>query len=94
MYNVLIKSERAYWIFPTRLQKIGWQIAMQTLNSSLTLKGDKMKEKGLTFFNDLIEENLKEVMNKYGAKKTEKSFQIGYLKQALAWEMWQNQQKG
>ena len=53
-----------------------------------------MKEKGLTFFNNLIEKDLKEVMAKYGAKETEQSFQIGYLKQALAWEMWQNQQKG
>ena len=53
-----------------------------------------MKEKGLTFFNNLIEKDLKEVMAKYGAKETEKSFQIGYLKQALAWEMWKSQQKG
>ena len=67
---------------------------MQTLNSSLTLKGKKMEEKGLTFFNNLIEENLQKVMAKYGAKETEKAFQIGYLKQALAWEMWKSQQKG
>ena len=53
-----------------------------------------MKEKGLMFFNNLIEENLQEVITEYGAKKTSLSFQIGYLKQALAWEMWQNQQKG
>ena len=57
---------------------------MQTLNSSLTLKGKKMEEKGLTFFNNLIEENLQKVMAKYGAKETEKAFQIGYLKGALA----------
>ena len=66
---------------------------MLTLNSSLKLKGDKMKEKGLMFFNNLIEENLQEVITEYGAKKTSLSFQIGYLKQALAWEMWKNQQK-
>ena len=50
-----------------------------------------MEEKGLTFFNNLIEENLQKVMAKYGAKETEKAFQIGYLKGALAMEMWKNQ---
>ena len=54
----LLNQREPNWIFPTRLQKIGWQIAMLTLNSSLKLKGDKMKEKGLMFFNNLIEENL------------------------------------
>ena len=50
-------------------------------------------EKGLQFFTDQVEAEIKTAVSKWDAEADEnKSFQVGWLKSALAWERWQNQE--
>ena len=51
-----------------------------------------MKEKGLKFFMDQVDQQVDEAVTKWDDNN--ESFKVGWLKQALAWEMWKNQQKG
>ena len=49
-------------------------------------------EKGLQFFTDQVEAEIETAVSKWGAEAENKSFQVGWLKAALAWERWQNQE--
>ena len=49
-------------------------------------------EKGLQFFTDQVETEIETAVSKWGAEAENKSFQVGWLKGALAWERWQNQE--
>jgi len=49
-------------------------------------------EKGLQFFTDQVEAEIEKAVDKFGSNGS-KDFQVGWLKSALAWERWQNQDK-
>ena len=50
-------------------------------------------EKGLQFFTDQVEAEIEKAVDKFGGEAESKAFQVGWLKSALAWERWQNQDK-
>jgi len=62
---------------------------MLTLNGSLKLKDGKMEEKGLKFFDNLVDKQLSEALANWANNNgLENDYQIGWLKGALAAEMW------
>ena len=49
-------------------------------------------EQGLKFFTEELEAELENAVAKFGSNGS-KEFKLGWLKSALAWERWQNQDR-
>tara|TARA_R110002020_G_scaffold19753_6_gene67876 strand:- start:362 stop:535 length:174 start_codon:yes stop_codon:yes gene_type:complete len=49
-------------------------------------------EKGLKFFTEELEAELENAVAKFGSNGS-KEFKLGWLKSALAWERWENQNR-
>ena len=49
-------------------------------------------EQSLKFFTEQVETELEKAVEKFGSNGS-KTFKLGWLKSALAWERWQNQNR-